>query len=130
MLGTIWELSGVRMETPKEYHRRVAMYLDCLRMVPSDVFLAVCLRDFDMSTSNLCVCGWVVREALARFRNVDADEVTPFSDNSANDAYKFFGGDAGAWNKLFRDVTAPDYLPGVEEAFVTRLDEILAPVKT
>ncbi|MFI5230735.1 MAG: hypothetical protein ACHQWU_16810 [Gemmatimonadales bacterium] len=106
---------------------RAAPYLATLRRVPDDIMLAVGSRDFALSTTERCVCGWVVREAIAKLTATpDAAEVSPYRNavcaNVIDGCKKLFGYDGYEWDFLFQGVLS-EALPAIEEAFTLRVME-------
>lgn len=101
-------------------------HLETLRRVPDDVILAAGSRDFEMGDGTTCVCGWVVREALARLpehKHETADQLNemgyPFR------CVTLFGGTEEEWQKIYDGVTYGPTLEHVELAFALRMDEAL-----
>ena len=104
-------------------------YLDTLMRIPDDVILAMGTREFDMWEPSECVCGWALREGLARapgYASVNADDVnqyrladgTRFVGGTVDRCVGVFGGRYAEWNTIFGDaVDRPD---AVELAFVKR----------
>jgi len=109
--------------------------LKLLRLVPDDIILSIATRDFNMIDGASCLCGWVVRETLARIRNVPIH--TSVMDSIAPESMccELYGGDRGDWEDVFagvmRDETELEWSPNrmnlidVELALITRLNEIV-----
>jgi hypothetical protein len=106
----------------------VEKYLTTLRRVPDDVILAIGAREIVPDKGDVCVCGWAVREQLARIAQTDAEEqdafdwgAEPFTAWSPADrAPVLFGGNPETWRALYD--RAP-YDRDVEEAFTLRVME-------
>lgn len=120
-------------------------YLKTLRRVPDDIMLATATRKIITTEGDSCLCGWVVREALARVLDVDAarvpalsvDETAPFSGEpaayfgdtrrtSAELARRLFGGTPDEWRDIYYGIDANDTVANVEEAFARRVLEAVA----
>lgn len=103
--------------------------LQLLRRVPDDIILALGCREFDMGDGDCCICGWAVREALARVRSVAAEQIMG-DDGWDCRAYStcaaLFGGSEEDWRRLYYDVDNPWKLPDIEAAFAQRLNEVHA----
>ena len=96
-------------------------YLTTLRRVPADIILSVATRDINLRDANTCVCGWVIREAIARRDNVDAEDA--FSDAFHADACRAAFGDTGdEWDAIYFGVSY-ECAPLIERAFVERVLE-------
>lgn len=92
----------LRLQRRKEL-REIAAFRRTLNRVPDDVILAVgsrILDDRSRSDGRTCVCGWVVRETLARIRNADAKEV-PGTDLSGDVCHSMYGGTMAEWQDLY-----------------------------
>lgn len=106
-------------------------YLETLRLIPEDIFLAIFAQDFHQSRNDSCICGWALREAIAREVNVAPEFVSMPTANSfwydEQDSYvgcaDRFGGDIAEWYDLW-DGAANDTRK-VERAVVDRLNEIV-----
>lgn len=117
------------------------------RRVPDDIILSVASREFEMGDNASCVCGWIVREAVARLRNVAA-EMVDLSDTimlpngeefylSKEGCHMIFGGSRLGWEEIFHGVTGisdfdPTYegnpaVPDIERAFMNRVMEARNP---
>ena len=96
-------------------------YLDTLRRIPADIILAIAAQDFDEQRGSSCVCGWALRESIARSANVAPEEIqTGYAPYGCADR---FGGDMEEWERLYYG--ACQSTRNVERAFVKRLDEIV-----
>jgi len=109
----------------REQQKEIRGFLKTFRLVPEDIFLATMMHDFDMSDHKRCVCGWAVREAIARIQNVDATKILDIDASSNGTASMLFGGTYSEWSNIFHGVTDYNTLPLIETAIVRRLDEIL-----
>jgi hypothetical protein len=107
-------------------------HLDTLRRVPDDVILAVASRELGMHDSNACLCGWIVREAVARLADCAPEDVYVYDDRTVRltgedtvlrSCVKLFGGDRRAWRDIFVGTTMSDRLPDIEVAFTQRVAE-------
>ena len=111
-------------------------YLGTLRRIPDDIVLAIFAQDFYEGANDRCVCGWAVRERMARQFNAPPENVrlpqVPVMDGSPvlcdEDSFvvaqHLFGGSCEEWRALW-DGAAWDTF-AVEEAVVDRLNEIVA----
>lgn len=121
--------------------RTVQQYLKTLRRVPDDVILSVASRDIQLATGRACLCGWVVRESLAKLRGVDAAEIrnVEADETSGRRCADLYGGTSDEWTQIYVGVTdTPDRkdwftgapllnrLPLIEAAFTLRVEEAVA----
>lgn len=105
--------------------------LETLRRVPDRIILAVAARDLEFFDNSRCLCGWVVREAIAEIRNMRASRTKLpqlegdryFTVNADDECAKRFGGTWYEWHEIYIGVTRYDDLPIIESAYVRRLDE-------
>jgi len=113
-------------------------YYELLKRVPDDVMLAVATRDLDVDMPPRCVCGWVLREAVARLVGKDAGQVRivtavkkalpEYKSSGVDDAFvpdacaRLYGGEVDAWEGLFWNITGADHY-AIESAFVQRVAE-------
>lgn len=102
-------------------------YLKTLRRVPDDVILATASREFDMGDATTCICGWVLRESLARMTNKRADDVDqydylPSEYGTVPRCVSRFGGGEEEWTNIF-DGVGDARFPAIELAFVDRVLE-------
>lgn len=97
-------------------------YLTTLRRVPDDIVLATAARDLEPDISDRCLCGWFVREQIARMTGQSADEQDVSFDNTVPTCVESFGGSASEWEAIFYGV-ARDDAPLIERAFVERVLE-------
>ncbi len=98
-------------------------YLDTLRRIPDDIILAIGAQDFDECSFERCVCGWALRERLARELNVEPESVKAEIFTVPGRCSELFSGDYTEWHALFQGAMM-DTL-NVETAFVDRLNEIV-----
>jgi hypothetical protein len=108
-------------------------YLKTLRRVPDDVILDVAGRDIDLELPSTCVCGWVVRAALAQLRGttpeaVDMENIGAMYDAEYRDTLTgVYGGTVDEWNDVYYGVSScsddPDSLAHIERAFLHRVLE-------
>jgi hypothetical protein len=97
---------------------------DLFAPIPDDVVLSVATRDLDLGEADRCLCGWVLREQLARAAGVDASEQTVDSFRVVGGCVEAFGGDYDAWSAVFRGVT--NYRARIiEEAWTNRVLDAL-----
>lgn len=104
--------------------RRVAKYLNTLRRIPDDIVLSMASRDVNPNNGNTCICGWAIRESVARALNCDAEatsvlDILAIDRNLAN----AFGGTKDEWASLYFDAGMYGYPAAVEEAFTRRVME-------
>jgi hypothetical protein len=98
-------------------------YLTTLRRIPDDIILSIASREVVPIQCSQCICGWGAREALARVRGVDADDilrVDGFEFETWKTCHQVFGGEVNEWCDVFTDIYSG---PDVEDAFVTRVME-------
>lgn len=88
--------------------------------VPDDVALSAAARDLQLMNATHCLCGWVVREQLARAAGVDADEY-PYGGYEPFLASNLFGGTKEQWQAVFYGVNRADTAPTIEEAWTHRV---------
>lgn len=97
-----------------------------LDLLPDEIALAIGLRVFDLESRESCVCGWAIREAIAREVNVDPEDVqrwvfeNGWTNTNAVLAERF-GGTVVEWNEIFSGVTDHHRAPLVEEALFDRV---------
>jgi hypothetical protein len=101
-----------------------ADYLKTLRRIPDDVILSVATRDLELDHAQTCLCGWAVREAIARASGIaDADMVEVFGITwKCQDA---FGGSSDEWADIFWGVVGGP-ASEIECAFVERVLEAVS----
>ena len=114
----------------------MASYLETLRRIPDDVFLAIWASDFDEQAANSCICGWALRHNLLKVTGRD-----PVTDGDGMDDPLYtdlpsvtlaarFGGESGEWREVFTGAASEYFGPEVELAVVDRLNEILSDTPT
>ena len=105
-------------------------YLDTLRRIPADVRLSMATRELHVSSRSSCVCGWAIREAVARTTERDAGDVprddpaVPVDFSSASTMKKLYGGSYEEWDDIYWLST--DYSASssyIEEAFLIAVAE-------
>lgn len=105
-------------------------YLKTLRRVPDDEILSVATREMEMTDGKTCLCGWVIREHIARITGQAPEDVYPYNDAADfGEAWspdercaEFFGGSRAEWNALYEGVYK-EPAPLIERAFVERVLE-------
>jgi hypothetical protein len=113
--------------------------LNLLRRVDDDVILSVATRALDMGIGDSCLCGWVVREGLARLGSLASpDDREAYNDwrfarERVPTAYDLcadlYGGDRDDWWKVYTGANEGSLFPHVEAAFVQRVDEAVQGVR-
>lgn len=106
-------------------------YLETLRRVPDEIILSVATRNLVLGDGEQCLCGWFVREQVARMTNDRADCTSaynygaeigePFS--PVGRSTKMFGGTVSEWASIWNGVTQNEFAPHIERAFVERVRE-------
>lgn len=122
-----------RWQEDKKRHDRV---LNHLRRVPDNIILAVASRDLQLQRSDMCLCGWVVREALGQLLKMDPDKVDisgrlelpngrELYSNPEDVCQEMFGGSADVWEEIYLGVTNEEYpaYADIERAFTNRVLE-------
>lgn len=121
------EKNAVRVVAGVEYSdERTAAFRRTLDRLPDEIALAIGLRVFEVGDPCACVCGWAVREAIARETNLvewpdadtNADGETEFSQNGLARRY---GGDRREWDAIFTGVCHPFLAEKIEEALFDRV---------
>lgn len=99
-------------------------YLRTLRRIPGPIILSVATREIVPNDSEACICGWGIREYLARASQRDAADVIPYNEVSTivEACAEKFGGSQYEWGRLFHGVIDRDAAL-IEEAFVDRVME-------
>lgn len=112
---------------------RTAEFRKTLDSLPDEIALAIGLHVYDdasLGQSESCICGWVVREAMARELNIlpehaGVDEDGFPASNEMEWSYegcvRRFGGGYVAWKEIFCGVTQPQTAPLIEEALFDRV---------
>ena len=105
-------------------------YLQTFRRLPDDVVLAVAGREIDPGSPQRCLCGWAIREALARELNLPASEIDPYEyvyrppmAGINGELAKRYGGRVEEWHNIFSGIVLPGSEADVELAFTTRVLE-------
>ena len=111
-------------------------YLKTLRRIPKDVVLAVASRHIQPDKNNFCLCGWAVREMMARFNGAPAERKRAPEGLDANgewrdaalESARLFGGNLGEWYEVYYGITDSPESSGsryadVETAFTLRVME-------
>jgi hypothetical protein len=96
-------------------------YLTTLRRIPADIVLALGARDIEPQSVQRCLCGWAVREAIARAADLPAETIHSHTIITA--CVKQFGGGREEWSDIFYGVLRPNTMPAIERAFVERVLE-------
>lgn len=98
-------------------------YRRTLDRIPDDIVLAIATRlsDETMIDGDMCICGWAIREAVAREVQKDAVDVS-WRDYGAvrRECVERFGGTYGEWNDIFLGV-CNDERPLIEAALMDRI---------
>lgn len=122
--------------TPAQYE-----YFHTLMRVPRDVILAVVAREILLGDGDTCVCGWVLREAIARCAKLAAEQVAVSnrldrqlaercnipSSTSLGDVpalcAAMFGGSTGEWKLIYYGVIdTAAIVRDIELAFMARVE--------
>lgn len=101
---------------------RTAAFRKTLDRLPDEIALAIGLHVYDKETLDYgqsCVCGWIVREAIARETGRDPEEV--HTDRPRFDIVDRFGGTFDDWDQIFTGVCEPDRAALIEEALFDRV---------
>lgn len=104
--------------------RKTMDYLATLTRLPDDIVLAVMGRDLDLGYPYECVCGWAVRESIARELGIAASDVASgiqLPNLIVVECANRFGGSVDEWDRIFIGV-CNDQMPLIEEAMARRLD--------
>ena len=106
-------------------------YLDTLERIPDDVLLSALTRDMELGHPSTCLCGWVLREQMAKVAGVDAADVNAdkWDYYLSGDRWTVpakcaakFGGTYEEWAEIFHGVC--DYrAPTIERALALRVLE-------
>lgn len=115
-------------------------YLKLLRRVPDDIILSVATREIVPSMASSCLCGWVIREAISKMANKDAETTAavgllastfaPIDDEfhaswatiEADRLASLYGGRPADWDQIFYGICGEDALL-IEVAFTNRVAE-------
>lgn len=99
-------------------------YLRTIRRIPDRIILAIASRDVIPSSPTSCICGWAIRESLARASNMDAEKIDAYTrvDSVVDACADRFGGTWEEWDAVFRGIAGVE-APLIEEAFVDRVME-------
>lgn len=97
-----------------------------LLRIPRDIRKALATREFDMNGRPTCICGWAIREALARVAGCTAEDIEANARDIPLTCAVVFGGTSDEWRRLFRDVTSSYLLGNIELAFVLALEEAIS----
>lgn len=99
----------------------VKTYLATLLRIPDDIVLAIAAQDFDESLPTRCICGWALRESIARAANRDPASIgRQWNGSTTRECQRRFGGRIDNWWDLFSGAAIDT--PAVETAFADRLD--------
>lgn len=100
-------------------------YLETLRNVPDDVVVRAAGHTLDLQDPNRCICGWVLREAIATMRDVSVRNVNVLNGKGtvAEQCSRIFGGTAAEWEAIYSGVTNKEVAPAIEAAFYQRVRE-------
>ena len=115
----------VKITTQKYANPRIAAFRATLDRIPDDVALAIGLRVFDedaLSSDQACICGWAIRESIAREVGRDAEDID-FVGEIVNGCVGRFGGELRDWVHIFLGVEYDDDAPLIEEALFDRVME-------
>lgn len=118
--------SAFREKREAQRVAEVAGYRATLDLLPDEIALAIGLHVYDEGTladHHTCVCGWVVREALAREANRDPEEIGSSETAQWSGGFALarrFGGDYDEWRSIFNGVCHDD-APLIEEALFDRV---------
>lgn len=108
---------------------KVSPYLKTLRRVPDDIILSVATRRIVPISPEACICGWVLRESLARMANTDAAHVDPYANSNASvvsGCTEQFGGEWQDWDNIFCGIGTRRAGEDIEFAFVDRVLECVS----
>lgn len=106
---------------------RTAAFRRTLDRLPDEIALAIGLRVFHEYDGAACVCGWAIRETIARETNVDPDLVNAPTTPSGwrytvtEELGRRFGGTDSEWNAIFGGVCNPSEASRIEEALFDRV---------
>ncbi len=100
-------------------------YRATLARLPDDIVLAIATRlsPEGMDDGNTCVCGWVIREAIAREVLAPAEDQNALRVDIRENCQQRFGGTWDDWSSVFLGVCADANQSIVEEALMDRIME-------
>ena len=98
-------------------------YLKTLRRIPDDIVLAIASREIDVNNRDTCICGWALRENIARSLDKAADDVENPSWSTSVACADAFGGYVDEWSDVFLGVMDTPTVSLIEAAFVERVLE-------
>lgn len=110
----------------KQLSEPVNAYHATLRRVPDDIILAVGSREIDMGDGNTCVCGWVIREHIARLTAAAPESIDAYANygtdgNPRRKCTDAFGGTDEEWSRVY---LAPSWkIADLEIALAQRIKE-------
>lgn len=96
-------------------------YHATLRRVPDDIILAVGSREIEAESSQQCLCGWVLRETIAKCAGIDAVDVE-YQNGVCGLLARRIGGSWLEWFQIFQGITDARVYD-IELAFVARVRE-------
>lgn len=85
-------------------HWRSNGYRNTLNRIPDEIVLSIETRPLLLYAGEFCICGWAVREGLARAKGVDATEINivNFSRRSYfNNLVTLYGGNPKEWRHIY-----------------------------
>ena len=101
-------------------------YLDTLRNVPDGIILNAAGKTFDLNHPDRCICGWVLREAIAALKDIPVRAVSVTTMSRATvpeQCSRIFGGTVAEWDAIYHGVTDPTRVKVIENAFYERVRE-------
>jgi hypothetical protein len=103
---------------------RTRATLRTLMLLPDDVVLDMAGRELDMYSGNRCLCGWALREVLAKAADLPPERfnVWEHTGNVPVALASQVGGTTAEWSEIFNDVMDSEKVKEIELAFVLRLE--------
>lgn len=98
----------------------VAQYRRTLDRIPDDIVLSMASREIEPNEGPSCICGWAVRESIARVCGIDASEA-PTPSRIIYECWNRFGGTEPEWASVYWHIIGDTTAALVEEAFADRV---------
>ena len=99
---------------------KVHGFLETLRRIPDDIVLSMMTLDLVLEEPSRCLCGWAVRESIARATNREASFVA--TEFVPEQVVREFGGTYDEWDAIYYGVCGKN-APYIERALALRIEE-------
>jgi hypothetical protein len=104
-------------------------FLTTLQRIPDDVVRSISSHTFKFESCDFCICGWSIREVVARRDGVNIENVSTISEGVSSlmpfTMSRFFGGSEQEWRSIYIGVVHEPYAKFVRSAWNRRISDAI-----